>query len=346
MNAMNLTQMASVREYQKYFNQAFNLSNAAANLTYASTQTVNGGLIICRNFRIDASVTITFSNPTTIICESFTNLGTISMSTVAENILAKHRMHAHLGQVPAFADVTYAAQLGVNSSSHGYYFRSRGWDDVGGAAWFPIALFRNPLLGMSGHGPTPGAVSLAFAKRGADSFNTANTIIGTGGNPGSFIEVFSRGDITNSGGVTASGAGGGLAAGGGGGGGIGFYSESKIVNSAALTANGGAGGANTASAGYGGGGGPHFGSGGDGPSNINAGTPYAAGGGGGGGGIFLTAPVIVNTGSLTVNGGAQGQVNQGAPSKAGIAIVEPYLRLWMPNEDDTTTDLRYSNTGT
>ena len=361
-----------MREYQKYFNQAFNLAASAADITYSSTQTIAGGLIICRRFTVNASVTLTISNPTTIVCEQFVNNGTITMSAVTEAVLSKHRQtdlptvvkmptpydfmtnvfsttaltthyQGGLGGY-SFGDGGVGGMSGNGAVSEGGSFRGAKFSQAKGLGhfscplWWPIAYFRNPILGQSGganDGKPAFACSLAFQRKGSYSTSTliaANDLVYQtaqfdGGNPGSFIEVFSKGDVTINGNINATGATGAgsgsntSGGGGGGGGGIGIYSETKItVTAVTLSVAGGAGGTVTSQAG---------------------------GGGGGGGGIFLAAPVITQGGTLTVSGGAAG--GGGGTSQAGqagISIVEQYLRLWMPNEDDTLTDTRYSNNGT
>ena len=365
---MNLTTRVSVREYQKYFNQAFNLAQSAANLTYASTQTIAGGLIICNRFTVNSGVVLTISNPTTIICTSFTNNGTITMSAVAETSLYKHRQ-TDMTQVPqmqGYYDLYQPVYVitavtgvygggpgglsfgngGVGGLATGTSFdggsyntlkslQQRGLGYVSCPLWWPIAYFRNPLLGQSGganDGKPAYACSLAFQRAGQYGVQVASaansfsyfTQSQAGGNPGSFLEVFSKGDVLINGAINATGAAGTTGGagtgggGGGGGGGIGIYSETQItVTAVTLNVSGGAGGGSGASAG---------------------------GGGGGGGGIFLAAPVVTQGGTLTVSGGS-GSTNAQAGT-SGISIVEPYLRLWMPNEDDTLTDTRYSNNGT
>lgn len=371
MTPSNLTILNSVREFQKHFNQAFNLSAAALDVTYASTQTIAGGLIVCRNFTVNSGVVLTISNPTTIVCQTFINNGTITMSQVSENILGQFRstdaprLPETIGPMSATSlsfNGTASAQLpgcggaswgrgGVASTSlasgaeyeDGDFFGFRtgpafGWKDVGMAFWWPIAQFRNPVLGQ-GAGTTNGkgyySTSLAYQKKGGGAFSATSAAssfgritpqaVKTGGLPGSFVEVFAKVSITNAVGATinAQGAAGNTQAntnqgGGGGGGGVGFYCEGFISQLGTINCSGGNGGVN--------------------------GVGSTNGGGGGGGGIFLTAPIITNSGTNTVsggNGGVGGAV-QGQAGGSGVVVVEPYLRLWMPGEDDVVTGTRYN----
>lgn len=386
MTPSNLTQQASIREFQKYFNQAFNLAAAAADQTFASTQTIAGGLIICRNFTVNAGVTLTISNPTTIICQTFTNNGTITMSPISENVLGLFRSSdapripeyeplnmtgstlqisatapSNVGSSQSFAGFggasfgngavgggafgspTAGSSWQEDGSYSGFKYRpTYGWKRLGMAFWWPIAQFRNPVLGQGAglqFGKSYYSTSLAFQRKGtcaqslavaANSFvmNSPNTTT-VGGNPGSFLEVFARVSITNaaSGSITAIGqAGTGAtnqpAGGGGGGGAVGFYSEGFISQLGTVNCSGGAGGS----------------SGG----TVN----HYGGGGGGGGGIFLTAPTITNSGTNTIAGGAAGTggFGNGLAGDSGVVVAEPYLRLWMPGEDDNISGARYAAT--
>lgn len=368
MTPSNLTIFNSVREYQKHFNQAFNLASAAADQTYSSTQTIAGGLIICKNFTVNSAVVLTISNPTTIICQTFTNNGTITMSQVTETILGKYRttdapkapdihVHGETMNTVAFG-ATGPGTIGVGGSggpSFGFggpggngqlttgssdginaygakVVRAKGWNDLGMAAWWPISYFRNPVLSQaSGNNANKPyyTSSLAWQRSGG----VGGTVLGAannvnsfsfgslGGSPGSFLEVFARVSINNSAtgivnaiggaGASTSGAGGG----GGGGGCIGFYAEGTLIQAGTLNVTGGAGG------------------------TISA----VGAGGGGGGGIFLTAPTITNSGTNTIAGGALGAGgNNGIAGQSGVLIVEPYLRLWMPGEDDVVAGTRYA----
>jgi hypothetical protein len=361
----NLTILNSVREWQKRFNQAFNLSSASADQVYASTQTIAGGLIICRNFTVNAGVTITISNPTTIICQTFTNNGTITMSQVSEEVLHQYRFtdaarvptlfrisdgHVSYGggttAVVAFGGAGGASfgdgghgsngQQGasVPVDGGGFYYtqkRSPGWKTQGMALWWPVAYFRNPLLsiggGSAGSDKPSFACSLAWQTRGSagargvngtTGLYSDNSATGSGGNPGSFLEVYSRVSVINSatGTINSQGASGVAgtqgSGGGGGGGGVGIYSEGFVSQLGTINVSGGSSG----------------------------GANYGAGGGGGG--IFLTAPTITNTGTNTVAGGTGNTGGQTGGS--GVVVAEPYLRLWMPGEDDAVSGTRYAAT--
>lgn len=381
MTPANLTQLNSVREFQKHFNQAFNLAKASQlDTVYASTQTIAGGLIVCRSFTVNSGVTLTISNPTTIICETFINNGTITMSQATENTLGLFRssdaprvplrealfqssgIHQTSGTAPGNITSTGSIAgaggcsygnggLGSNnftSTPTGYdddgYFAGfkgkspEGWKSFGIAHWWPIAQFRNPIVGQGSglqYGKNYFSTSLAWQRKGfngasynytINAFNIFTLNLTTvGGNPGSFLEVFSRVSILNSasGTINAQGAGGGAQAanpngGGGGGGGVGFYCEGSLSQLGTINCSGGGGGSSGTAGSHG-------------------------GGGGGGGGIFLTAPTIVNTGTNNVAGGAAGTgVNgNGNPGSLGVVVVEPYLRLWMPGEDDVVVGTRY-----
>lgn len=384
MTPSNLTILNSVREFQKHFNQAFNLAAAALDVTYASTQTISGGLIICRNFTVNSGVVLTISNPTTIICQTFTNNGTITMSPVTENVLGLYRSsdaprvpvhvapfqsavtfqvgatapsnistnQAHAGQGgPSFGSGGLAgngvAAPGAADGDHGTYAGYNnspmfGWKKLGMAFWWPIAQFRNPVLAQGAglqFGKSFFSTSLAFQRRGVNGFffqvTSANAfgIVTTnqttvGGNPGSFLEVFSRVSSLNAVGATINAIGGGGGAqnsnpngGGGGGGGVGLYSEGFVSQLGTVNCSGGGGGSSGLANSYG-------------------------GGGGGGGGIFLTAPTITNSGTNTVAGGAAGTgaSGNGQAGEAGVVVAEPYLRLWMPGEDDVVSGTRYAAT--
>jgi len=364
----NLTVMASVREWQKHFNQAFNLSSAAQDVVYSSTQTISGGLIICRNFTVNVGVVLTISNPTTIICQNFINNGTITMSSVAESVLHQYRhsdatrvptlWRSQDGHTPTQNGTTTFTQQGSGGaggasygdggfSSHvsgtnmapdgsGAYFRQKsspGWKSQGMALWWPISYFRNPLLSISGGGgdsTKPNlSCSLAWQTRGGAGARLLNQTaanggfiygdnvsVGAGGNPGSFLEVFSRVSSINTGtinAIAANGAAGNNGSGGGGGGGcVGIYAEATLSHTGTINCSGGNSGGNF------------------------------WGAGGGGGGIFLTAPSIVNSGTNTVSGGTG---NTGAQAGGtGVVFAEPYLRLWMPGEDDVIPGTRYQAT--
>lgn len=375
MTPSNLTIFNSVREFQKHFNQAFNLASAAQDVTYSSTQTIAGGLIICRNFTVNASVVLTISNPTTIICQTFTNNGTITMSTVTESVLGLFRstdspMRPTLESLfkgsgptshPSATALTGALHAGAGGPSWGFggfggngfsggttyqegvnegvsQLNSKGWKDLGMAFWWPIAQFRNPVLGQGAglqFGKSYFSTSLAFQTRGGQGGQTTAAANGnlrvspinvaSGGLPGSFLEVFSRVSSVNAVGATinAQGAAGNantnsVCGGGGGGGGVGIYSEGFVSQLGTINCSGGAGG--------------------------TSGAGPTSGGGGGGGGIFLTAPTITNSGTNTVSGGAVGAGNFGSGGGAGVVVAEPYLRLWMPGEDDIVSGTRYNAT--
>lgn len=380
MTPSNLTILSSVREWQKHFNQAFNLAAAAQDVTYSSTQTIAGGLIICRNFTVNASVVLTISNPTKIICQTFTNNGTITMSPVSEDVLGDFKT-TDAKQIPknnapfdvlsggggiaggTAMSLVYSSGNGGASFGRGGIgfisninhttqqeggflgFRSmpsHGWKEKVTAFWYPIALFRNPVLGMgSGLNSFSGvfSTSLAMQRRGTQGgfiqapanspiqwSNAGASVVG--GNPGSFLEVFSRVSVINSVGsiINAQGAAGGGSTsapngGGGGGGAVGIYSEGFVSQLGTINCSGGTGG-------------------------TSGGVNSYGGGGGGGGGIFLTAPTITNSGTNTVNGGAAGTGNNGngLAGTVGTVVAEPYLRLWMPGEDDVVQGTRYSAT--
>lgn len=369
MTPPNLTIVNSVREYQKHFNQAFNVASASqSDLVYSSTQTIAGRLIVCRSFTVNAAVVLTISNPTTIVCETFRNDGTITMSQVSESTLGKYRTtdapvipetrnwpEASVGIIASAASGNtnfagcggpsfgYGGATGKNGPTNlesftapSYGVRSelnKGWTYLGCPMWWPVAYFRNPVLsGSAGNSLLKPhfATSLAFQRAGQPgvqlSYSTGHSptqqaTCVVGANPGSFLEIFARTSATNTGTINVQGATGGAgsatigSSGGGGGGCLGVYSEGTITFSGTVNANGGAG--NTA-------------------SNLGS-------GGGGGGAIFYAAPTCTITATNNVAGGAAGGGSlPGQAGGAGIVVTEPYLRLWMPGEDDVVEGTRYS----
>lgn len=269
MTPNNLSNMASIREWQKYFNQVFNLSAASTDLTYASTQTITGGLIICRNFKVNSGVTLTISNPTTIVCESFTNAGTITMSPVTFTNLGRFRR-------PIVHSLEYPTESGSASVV------GKGWDATvsGMPLWWVHALFANPITER--FAPVNNAmagVQIAYQR-------PSGTVL-----PGSFIEIFSRGSVNNNSGAFISANGATTSAVGGGGGGVCIYSETSLINAGTLFAKGG----DATGGGGSGGGGAIFTMS---PILSNTGTISAAGGGAAGGTAGSGGPSYGSSGVL------------------------------------------------
>lgn len=123
----------------------------------------------------------------------------------------------------------------------------------------------------------------------------------SGGEGGGNFTVLCRGDILNSGSITADGSSAGAAAQGGGGGGfVVLASASLVTNSGVIQARGAAGGSLR-------------------PTDPNS-TGYGPGGGGGGGIVHLISPQAGALGTITVSGGAGGAAG-GAGAITGLVYI-------------------------